>query len=85
MANYELLLAMLQEREMSKEERDVVLALIEAQQEMKEAEMYFNYQNEDGLVEYAIYKECAAKAKFRHYVNKLKKIEQKNENRIEVI
>ncbi len=85
MANYELLLAMLNEREMSKEQRDIVVALIEAQEEMKEAEMYFNYQNEDGLVEYAIYKECAAKAKFKHYINKLKQIEQKNENRTEVV
>ena len=85
MENYELLFAMLKEREISKEERDIVLALIEAQEEMKEAEMYFNYQNEDGLVEYAIYKECAAKAKFKHYRNKLKKIEQGNENRTEVV
>ncbi|WBW97554.1 DUF2508 domain-containing protein [Oceanirhabdus sp. W0125-5] len=85
MANYELLLAMLKEREMSNEERNIVLALIDALEEMQEAEMYFNYQNEEGLVEYAIYKECAAKAKYKHYINKLKKIEQKKENTTEVV
>lgn len=85
MANYELVLAMLKEKEMSNEEKEIVLALIEAQEEMKEAEMYFNYQNEDGLVEYAIFKECAAKAKYKHYINKLKKFEQENKNRTEVV
>lgn len=56
----------------SKEEKDIIRCIIEAEEEMKRARMWFEIVKEPELIDYAIYSEEAAKSKYTYFLNKAK-------------
>lgn len=82
---YDLLIESLRNKEVTEEERDIIEAIADAREELNQARMFFNNEDEGGLIEYAIYRECAAKAKYNYYITKLKKIESETKNTNEAV
>lgn len=56
----------------SKEEKDIIRCIMEAEEEIKKARMFFEMAKEQELIDYAIYSEQAAKSKYMYFLNKAK-------------
>lgn len=56
------------------EQKEVLYGLEEAREEWEVASQYFENASEPELIDYAIYKEDAAKAKYMHYLSMAKQL-----------
>lgn len=62
-------------KQAQKEKEQLVAAIEEARQELNQAREYFNLVSDDALVNYAIYLEEAAKAKYIYLIQEFKKLD----------
>lgn len=58
----------------TKEEKEILYALEEAREEWEMANRYFQVIDQPDLVDYAIHKENAAKAKYMHYLSRAREL-----------
>ncbi|MCG4580257.1 DUF2508 family protein [Clostridium cochlearium] len=64
--------ALKKDKNYSKEEKDIIKCIMEAEREIETARMWFEVANEPELIDYAIYSEQAAKSKYMYFLNKAK-------------
>lgn len=64
-------------KEEQKEKNQLMAAVEQARQELNTAREYFNSVSDDALVNYAIYLEEAAKAKYTYLLQEFKKVDSK--------
>lgn len=69
-----------QNKRYNKEEKILIQAIEEAREEINRTEMYFQYVNDPKLVEYAIFMQAAAKARYVYLTNEAKRTGLKVEN-----
>ena len=58
----------------SDDKRNIIAAIEEAKKELQECRDYFELVDEPVLVDYAIYKEAAAKSKYAYLIEEAKKL-----------
>lgn len=56
------------------EQKDIIAAIEEARKELQACRDYFELVNEPDLIDYAIYKEAAAKSKYIYLLAQAKKL-----------
>ncbi|MEW9097203.1 MAG: DUF2508 family protein [Clostridiaceae bacterium] len=60
------------DRRYTKEEKKLICSIIDAMNDIKVAREYFQMVKEPGLIDYAIYMEEAAKARYTYLLNEAK-------------
>lgn len=70
--NNEIMQVLEKDKNYSKEEKGIIRCIMEAEEEIKKARMFFEMTNEPELIDYAIYLEEAAKSKYMYFLNKAK-------------
>jgi hypothetical protein len=58
----------------SDDKKNIIAAIEEAKKELQECRDYFEFVDEPELVDYAIYKEAAAKSKYAYLLEQAKKL-----------
>lgn len=61
----------------TKEQRDIIEAIADARQELQIAIAYFDMVNESKLIDYAIYMENAATARYTYLLSEARRLEVK--------
>lgn len=61
----------------SDDKKNIIAAIEEAKRELQECRDYFELVDEPVLVDYAIYKEAAAKARYAYLIEQAKKLDIK--------
>ncbi len=56
------------------DKKNIIAAIEEAKKELQECRDYFEFVDEPVLVDYAIYKEAAAKSKYAYLIEQAKKL-----------
>lgn len=70
--NNDLKLKLKKDKGYTDEEKKIIACIIEAVEEIERARAYFQMVNDPRLVDYAIYMEEAAKAKYTYLLNEAK-------------